>query len=99
MSPPKVSIRTYVFTWLGLLALTLLTSLLGLQNLGRMSLIVGLIIAALKASLIVTFFMHAFFESKLVRVVLAGGIIWLLILMTLTLEDYFTRGLLPFPGK
>lgn len=99
MSAPKVSARTYLFTWITLLGLTLLTSLLGTVNLGAMSLIVGLIIAATKGSLIASFFMHALYDSKLVRVVLAGGIIWLLVLVTLTIADYITRGWLPFPGK
>jgi cytochrome c oxidase subunit IV len=35
----------------------------------------------------------------LVRVVTAGGIVWFLIMATLTLTDYMTRGWLPFPGK
>ncbi len=99
MSQPAVSIRTYAFTWLGLLALTLLTSLVAFIDLGRFSLVVALVIAAMKASLIAMFFMHALYDSKLVRVVLGGGIVWFLILISLTLVDYITRGWLPFPGK
>jgi len=99
MSQPTVSIKTYTFTWLALLGLTLLTSLIGLIDLGVFNLVAAVLIAAVKASLIATFFMHAFYEAKLVRVVLAGGIIWFLILISLTLGDYLTRGLLPFPGK
>ena len=99
MSQPKVSVRTYAFTWISLLTLTLLTSLIGLVDLGRMSLITGLIIATIKASLIASFFMHGMFESKLIRVVMAGGVFWLLIFISLTLGDYITRGWVPFPGK
>lgn len=99
MSQPRVSAPVYIFTWLGLLGLTLLTSLLALLNFGSMSMIIGLLIAAVKALLIAGFFMHVFYETKLVRVVVAGGIMWLLILFTLTLCDYVTRGWLPFPGK
>jgi cytochrome c oxidase subunit IV len=99
MSQPTVSIKTYTFTWLALLGLTLLTSLIGLVDLGVFNLITAILIAGIKASLIAFFFMHAFYESKLVRVVLAGGIVWFLILISLTLADYLTRGLLPFPGK
>lgn len=99
MSQPTVSIKTYAFTWLALLGLTLFTSLLGLVDLGVFNLVAAVLIAAVKASLIAFFFMHAFYESKLVRVVLAGGIVWFLILISLTLVDYTTRGWLPFPGK
>jgi cytochrome c oxidase subunit IV len=99
MSQPVVSAKTYLLTWITLLGLTLLTSLLGLANLGSMSLAVALIIAAIKASLIAAVFMHALFDTKLVRVAIAGGILMLCILMGLTLGDYMTRGWLPFPGK
>jgi len=99
MSQPIVSVKTYALTWLGLLGLTLATSLIGLLDLGPFNLVAAILIAAVKASLIAFFFMHAFYESKLVRVVLSGGIIWFLILMSLTLTDYITRGWLPFPGK
>lgn len=99
MSQSTVSVRTYAFTLLGLLSLTLLTSLLGLVDLGRFSFVVGIAIAAVKASLIACFFMHALYETRLVRVVMVGGVLWFLIMITLTLGDYFTRGWMPFPGK
>ncbi len=56
-------------------------------------------IAALKASLIASFVMHALYETKLVRVIMASGVIWFLILISLTLGDYLTRGWMPYPGK
>ena len=99
MSHPTVSVRHYTFTWLGLLFLTLVTSVIGTVDLGLFNLIIGLILATMKASLIAFIFMHALYESKLVRVVLAGGVVWFLILISLTLGDYLTRGWLPFPGK
>jgi cytochrome c oxidase subunit 4 len=96
---PTVSRKTYLFTWLGLLALTLATTLIGFVNLGPFSMILAVAFAAMKAALIAMFFMHALFEAQLVRVVIAGGILWFLILTSLTLGDYLTRGWLPFPGK
>jgi cytochrome c oxidase subunit 4 len=99
MSQSTVSVRTYAFTLLSLLGLTVLTSLLALFDLGRFSFVAGIAIAAIKASLIACFFMHALYETRLVRVVLAGGVIWFLIMMSLTIGDYLTRGWMPFPGK
>ena len=99
MSQSTVSVRTYAFTLITLLALTLLTSLLALVDLGKFSFIAGVAIAAVKASLIASFFMHALYETKLVRVIMAGGVIWFLIMISLTLGDYLTRGWMPFPGK
>ena len=91
MAQPTVSKRTYLFTFLGLLGLTLLTTLLGFIDMGAFNTVVALLIAALKASLIAAFFMHALYESKLVRVVIAGGMIWFLILITITISDYISR--------
>lgn len=99
MSQAKVSARPYLFTWIGLLGLTLLTSLIGLVDLGKFSLLLAVLIAMVKAGLVVAFFMHVLYESKLVAVVVAGGVIWFLILITITFGDYFTRGWLGFPGK
>jgi cytochrome c oxidase subunit IV len=99
MSQPTVSIRTYAFTWIGLLAFTLLTSFVALVDLGRYSIVIGLVIALMKASLIAAFFMHALYDSKLVRVILGGGVVWFLILISLTIADYLTRGWVPFPGR
>ena len=95
MTQPAVSIKTYLFTFVGLLVLTATTTLLGFVDMGPFNTGVALVIAAVKASLIAAFFMHALYESKLVRVVLAGGIIWFLILISLTVSDYVSRSWSP----
>jgi cytochrome c oxidase subunit IV len=93
------SYRPVVLAWAGLLVLTLLTSLLGLLNLGVMTPVIALIVAAIQAVLIAAFLMHVKEDIPLVRVIVAGGIIWLLILTTLTMTDYITRGWLLPSGK
>lgn len=99
MTEQHTSLTTILLTWLGLLGLTLLTSLLGLVNLGAMNPTVAIIIAAVQASLIALFLMHALKGPVLIRVIGAGGVIWFLIMMVLTLTDFITRGwLLPY-GK
>lgn len=89
---PTVGRKTYFFTFFGLLGLTLLTTLLGYVDMGVLNVVVALLLAAMKASLIATFFMHALYESRLIRVVMAGGIIWFLIMVTLTMADFISRG-------
>ena len=44
--------------------LTLVTTLIGFVNLGVFTMVIAIAIAALKASLIATFFMHALYENK-----------------------------------
>jgi len=99
MTEPVVSRRGYVFTWLGLLGLTLVTTLIGFVDLGSFSMVLAVVLAAAKASLIVMFFMHALYEFKLVPVIIAGGIMWFLILTGLTMTDYISRGWVGFGGK
>ena len=92
MAQPTVPFKTYLLTFLGLLALTGLTTLLGFVDMGAFfNTLVALLIAAVKASPIASFFMHALYESRLVRVVMAGGVIWFLILITITISDYISR--------
>ncbi len=93
------SLRPVLLAWVGLLALTLLTSLIALLNLGFMTPIISVVIAAIQAFVIGAFLMHAREDAALVRVIIAGGIIWFLILITLTMTDYVTRGWLLPSGK
>lgn len=96
MSAEKISTRTNVLTWGTLLGLTLLTSLLGLVDLGVATILLAILIAAVKASLIAVFFMRVLRGTMLTRVCAAVGVLWFLIMVTLTLADYQTRGwLLP----
>lgn len=99
MSKPVVSFRAYTLTWLALLTLALATTLIGMLDLGAFSMPIAILIATAKASLVVAIFMHGRYESKLVKVIMAAGIVWCIIMFTNTLSDYMTRGWLPVPGK
>jgi cytochrome c oxidase subunit 4 len=99
MNTHLVSLRGYILTWLALLGLTMLTILIGFANLGQLSILIAVALAAVQASLIAAVYMHALFGPTLVRVIVAGGIIWFLFLLSQTLGDYMTRGWVPFPGK
>ncbi len=99
MTVHAVSLKKYALTWAALLMLALATTLIGFVNLGPFNMIIAITIATAKACLIAAFFMHALYEGKTVRIILCGGVIWFLIMITLTLADYASRGWLPFPGK
>ncbi len=53
--------------------------------------IVAMIIAFSKAAIVVLFFMHVRYSSRLTWMFAAAGLIWFAILISLTLSDYFTR--------
>lgn len=80
-----------------LMALLTLTWCLGYVNLGVFNLVAALGISFAKMLLIVLFFMHLKTESRLLHLAAVGGVLWLLILMALTLADYFGRGLVAMP--
>ncbi|TPW16986.1 MAG: cytochrome c oxidase subunit IV, partial [bacterium] len=56
-------------------------------------------IAVTKATLVVLFFMHARHSSQLTKMTIVASVVWLVILFTFILQDYLTRGMLPYPGK
>jgi len=92
-----VSVKTYVFVFASLIALTLLTTGVAFVNLGRFNTVVALLIAFSKMLLVVFFFMHLRQSSGLVRVVLLAGFFWLALLIALTTVDYRTRSWTPAP--
>ena len=63
---------------------------------GSWNAVVALSIAVFKATLVVLYFMHVRYSSKLTWVFVAAGIVWLFILFAFTLSDYMTRGWVKF---
>jgi cytochrome c oxidase subunit 4 len=91
---------TYLTVLALLLVLTVATVGISFVPLeGFWHIVCGLIIALVKASLVVLFFMHALGSDRATKVVIVAAITWLLVLFALTLCDYFTRSLVPYaPG-
>jgi cytochrome c oxidase subunit 4 len=96
MSEHIVSIKVYLIIFLALMVGTALTVWAGLQDFpGQLNVIVALTIAVIKATLVVLYFMHVRYSSRLIWVVFASALFWLAILFALTFNDYWTRGWLP----
>ncbi len=91
MAAKTVSEFTNYIVGGALLLLTLWTYLLALVDLGIGNLIVALVIAAAKASLIVLYFMHARCSDKLTRLAIGAALLWFGILFVLTMSDYVSR--------
>ena len=84
--------KIYYRIWLTLLALLILTWGLAQINLGPFNIAAMLIIAIAKTVLVILFFMHVKYTSRLTWVFVAAGFIWLAIMIDLTLSGYLTRG-------
>ena len=93
------SVGTYVKILLALLVLTGLTTGVAYIDLGVFSTVVALSIAVVKMLLVALFFMHVRHSTKLTKLVVAGGLLWLMILLVLTMTDFATRGMIGVPGK
>ena len=93
------SVGTYVKILLALLVATGVTTAVARVDLGGFSVVVALGIASVKMVLVALFFMHIRHSTKLTRLVVLGGLLWLGILLLLTLTDFATRGILGVPGK
>jgi len=68
-------------------------------DLGPFSVVAALAIATCKMLLVALFFMHVRHSTRLTRLVMAGGLLWLAILIFLTLGDFMTRGVVGIPGR
>lgn len=91
MAEHIVSVKTYVTIFLALMIFTALTVWVANFDLGPMNAVVALSIAVAKALLVVLYFMHVRYSSRLTMVFVAAGFVWLIIMVALTLSDYLTR--------
>lgn len=94
-NPPIVSRKTCVGVWLALLLLLLLNWGLAQVDLGEFNLTASLLIAFVQMVLMLLYLMHVRYSAPVTHIFVAAGFIWLVILLDLTLSDYFTRGSVP----
>jgi cytochrome c oxidase subunit IV len=83
--------RVYYTIFAILLFCTYLTVQIAFFDLGPLNTIAALAIAVFKATIVVLFFMHVKYSTRLTWAVVAGSIFWFGILVTLTMSDYLTR--------
>jgi len=71
---------------------TALTVGVAFIDLGALNNVLMLAIAITKALLVILFFMHVRWGTRLTWLVVASGFFWLLILFSITMADFLTRG-------
>ena len=82
----------YYVVFLALVVGTILTVFVAKYDLGPFNNIAMLTIACTKALLVVLFFMHVRWSTRLTWVVAGAGFFWLLIMFSITMSDYMSRG-------
>ena len=85
------NIKTYVAVWLSLLALTGITIAVAAMHLGRFSTLTSLLIASIKASIVLWLFMHLKYEKKLFKFLFLIPIATLTVIIGLTFFDIWYR--------
>ena len=83
--------RVYYAIYLILLVCTYLTWQIAVFDLGALNTVAALTIAVFKAVLVVLFFMHVKYSTRLTWAVVLGSVFWFGILIALTMSDYLTR--------
>jgi cytochrome c oxidase subunit 4 len=98
MSEHIVPPRVYYTVFAVLMACTYLTWQIAYFDLsgvcahcGGLNAFIAIAIAVFKASIVVLFFMHVKYSTRLTRAVVVGSLLWLGIFLALTMNDYLTR--------
>jgi cytochrome c oxidase subunit 4 len=82
---------TYAIVFGSLLVGTVITVAAAYKDLGIFNPVVALAIACTKAVIVILFFMHVKYQSKLVKLTVGAGFFTFLVLITMTLTDYVSR--------
>jgi cytochrome c oxidase subunit 4 len=81
----------YLLTWLALLVLTAITVTVAGMHLGNFSVLTAVVIAAIKATIVLLFFMHLKQESNLFKTMILVAIGVFAIFISLTFFDVLFR--------
>lgn len=91
MSVEKLSV--YYKAFAALLFLTAMTVIASFINFGRWGISIALLIATIKALVVIIIFMHVRHATQLLKLFVLLGFLWLIHMMGGTFGDYLTRGL------
>ena len=97
MSVHVLPTKVYVAIFVALIFLTAVTVQAAYFDLGVLNVFLALTIAVTKAILVILYFMHVKYSSRLTRVVVGAGFFWLFLLIGMTMTDFLSRGPLSFP--
>lgn len=86
-----VSPRLYLVIFGTLLLATAITVGASYLDLGEWNPVIALAIACTKAVLVILFFMHIKYSSRVMKLTVASGFFTFLVLITMTLSDYISR--------
>lgn len=85
-------LSTYFNVFTALIILTIITVWISFYHFGEFNLLVAMIVAGVKASLVALFFMHLKYENKLLMIIFVSSVLFLAVFIIFTMFDTMTRG-------
>jgi len=90
--PHVLPLKSYFAVWGALLVLTVVTVAVSYVDFGGANLVIALVVATIKASLVGAIFMHLKYETKFYTVVFVSSLVFVSIFIGITGLDYLQRG-------
>jgi len=87
--------KTYIIVWLALMVMTAITVYVSYINFGMLNIVIALVVASIKASVVALYFMHLKFEDSITWVFALFPLTLLALLIGMTITDTFTRTIVP----
>ena len=88
-------VSIYIVVFVALLVLTAITVWAARHDFGSLNTVVALGIAVAKATLVILYFMHVKYSSRLTKLVVASAFVFLAIMIVGTLQDYYSPHMTP----
>ena len=83
--------RVYLANFIALMILLGITIGVAYIDLGRLNLPIAMTVSIAKTLLIILFFMHVKYQSRLIKMTIASGFFMFIALIVMTLSDYISR--------
>jgi cytochrome c oxidase subunit 4 len=100
MSEHSPSTSTYFAVFFALLVLTFVTVVVAKIDLGPANTLVAMAVAVTKALLVILFFMHVKYGTRMTKLTALAGFAWLGLMILMIMSDYYGRGgIFPITGK
>jgi len=90
-APHLVPYSVFINVWLGLVTLTCITVGVSYLDLKHMGIMTAILIACVKGSLVIMYFMHLRYDNKIIMWFMIAGFGTYAIFLILTFADYYYR--------
>ena len=91
-APHVLPLKTYILTWVALIVLTVLTVAASYFNFGTWNVVIALLVATTKATIVALLFMHLKYDLRFHAIIFSFSLVVLFVFIAFTMYDTETRG-------